>query len=213
MTLSDWIGRHWLRKVGRFLVEVAVIFVGVYAAFELDQWRADQRVEVRKHQAYEILHRLFYRFAQDLGKTHRAINDLYVEEFLNPYQQGKQPKLLPIQLGSGSITTGGWDAMLATGGLDALSIDLVYDVEVYFSMLEYLSSETQQATMLSNQYILPNLDEGTALFYLSDTGQLKQKYEWYPEKIKTLLRLTNYAAEKADSMATQLEQKIKSEGL
>ena len=103
--MFDWKERPWLRKLGWFAIEVVIVFIGVYAAFQLDQWQAEQRIEERKVQAYGALHQLFSEYyTQPLRSTSRWIDSVYVEGFLTPYEQKEQPMPIPILFEGEDVT-------------------------------------------------------------------------------------------------------------
>ena len=64
---------------------------------------------------------------------------------------------IPILFEGEDVNTGAWGAMLETGGLDALDIEFVYKVEAYFTSLGTLMDQVEEATTLSNEYLLPNV--------------------------------------------------------
>ena len=207
--MLNWKEGSWLRKLGWFAVEVVVVFIGVYAAFQLNQWQAERRADERRMQAYTTLHKLFSEYyGEAIRSSSQWIDNVYVEGFLTPYEQEKQPMPEPILLEGENVITGAWESMLETGGLDALDIEFVFEVEVYFTTLGTLMDQVEEATALSNEYLLPNMEEGKEAFYSEETGELKSLYQWYPRKIKTISSRVSYAARQTDSLIAYLEGEI-----
>lgn len=199
----------WLHTAGWVILEFVIVFSGVFAAFQLDQWQADRRAERRAQQAYTSLHRVISnQYAEDLRESARDIDSVYVEGFLRPFQQGKQPMPIPLQFTGGSLNTGGWDAILEAGGLDALDTDFVLEVETYFSGLQTIVLLARRATAMSNEHLLPHFDEGKTAFYHDETGRLRSEFWWYPRTVGRVASSVRNIAQETDSLLVHLERKI-----
>lgn len=208
-----WPAAMWLRTAGWVALEFAIVFSGVFAAFQLDQWQADRRADRRAQQAYTSLYRVIAnQYAEDLRASARDIDRLYVAGFLEPFRQGKQPMPVRMEFTAGALNTGAWDAILDAGGLDALDTDFVLEVERYFTALQTVILRARRASAMSDEHLLPHLDEGKAAFYHADTGQLKSAFRWYPRTVRRVASSVRDVAQETDSLLVRLERRIEQRG-
>lgn len=96
------------RVVRWFVIELIVVFVGVYAAFVLDDHREQRRVAIKKAQVRAAL---LERFASDerfLDTMGTFLED-FVTRFATEHEAGSMPRPGPIHLVLG-VCRGLWDA-------------------------------------------------------------------------------------------------------
>ncbi len=208
-----WPTAAWFRTVGWVVLEFAIVFSGVFAAFQLDQWQADRRADRRAQQAYTALYRVISNiYADDLRRSARGIDSVYVEGFLTPFRQGEQPMPIALQFSWGTLNTGAWEAILEAGGLDALDTDFVLEVETYFSVLQATGQRARRVTAMSDERLLPHLDGGKTAFYHEDTGELKSAFRWYPRTVGQVASSVRNVAQATDSLLVSLERRIEERG-
>jgi hypothetical protein len=164
-------------RIGRLVAEVIVVFAGVYGAFALDQYRSAKEDEARRHQILVALQTDFTSSQENLDAAVPQVVAI-VDSILTGYEAGEKPPIGTLQF-SLTFRSGTWDAILASGGVEILDIDLIFAVEDYYESVQALYEAASEGRRLSSQFILPVLDLGNDVFYESEGGKLKRKYQWF----------------------------------
>jgi hypothetical protein len=179
-------GERVLRRVGWLVAELVVVFIGVFAAFNLSQYQEEQQQELRRAQIYETLQENLEGGVESARQFLVQFDSSYHDSFFTPLQAGEMPELTPVYFTLGTMYTGVWEAMLESGGLDALEIELLEELDALFDRARRLERVNELANMYSSEILAPNLRAGRSEFYDSGTGTLHTKYSWYPYVLRTL---------------------------
>lgn len=172
------------KGLGWLLVELIVVFVGVYAAFVLDDYREQKRVETKKSQVYAALLEEFGAHAAALD-TIASYVDGFAADFRSEHDAGAMPRPGHVHLMLG-IRSGLWDAVLKAGGLDVLDVGVMYRINTYYSFARFIAGEMERLTALSDQFLLPAAEEDIEWFYDIRTRKLKKTYGWYVTTLEAI---------------------------
>lgn len=186
MRVGKYRGDRALRRIGWLIAELIVVFIGVYAAFALTQYQDEQRQELRRAQLYETLQADVVDGVEDARQFLEEFDRSYHDPFFAASQAGEMPALTPIYFTLGTMYTGVWEAMLQSGGLDALEIELLEDLDEMFDRARRLEKVNLLANTYSSEILAPNLGAGPSEFYDPETRRLRSKYTWYPYLLRTL---------------------------
>jgi hypothetical protein len=194
--------RRWTNAIINRLLELVIVFVGVYAAFVLNAHQIQQREQQRRIQMLTYLEKGAVNDAERL-KQATANYDQNMNRFLDQLGKGEMPEIAVISWASGyNPNENAW--LLQAGGLELL------DIETIARMRELdAAASTGLATMahyqqLSDQLIAPHLGEGRSFFYDPTTKQLRPEYAQYPEILKEGSRVLHAVTEKTDKLAARL---------
>ena len=179
-------GERALRRVGWLIAELVVVFIGVYAAFKLSQYQEEQQQELRRAQIYETLQENLEGGVESARLFLVRFDSLYHDPFFTAAQAGGMPELTPMYFTLGTMYTGVWEAMLESGGLDALEIELLEELDALFDRARRLERVNELANTYSSEILAPNLGAVRSEFYDSETRTLRTKYSWYPYVLRTL---------------------------
>ena len=176
-----------LSRLGRWLAELILVFVGVYAAFWLNNYQQHREQIQRRDQ---ILAYLAQRLQDgiDSAKTDGAHEERQVAEFQRALTAGEMPPLRPFAFftdyNPADIAT-----LLQSGGIELLDIktltvlrQMETDVRTDLSTLAHFEK-------LSDELIAPNLDQDISFFYDPATKRLRKRFEKYPEGLTATVKL------------------------
>lgn len=169
-------------RIVRILAEMVVVFVGVYAAFALDQYRERKQETERRRQILLALEKDFSASQETLDEAVPQIAQV-VDSVLSAYDRGEKPEIGHLA-GSVTFRSGTWDAMLASGGVELLDIDLILKVEDYYETVQSLQEASAEGRRMSSELILPVIDQGNSVFYEAKGGKLKSKFRWYMSSLR-----------------------------
>ena len=161
----------------RLVAEMLVVFVGVYAAFELESARSDRADAKRANQ-------ILVAMEQDLAESQATLDaavpalSVMIDSFLTEHEAGRMPEIGHLAL-SMSFRSRTWEAMLQSGGVNLLDVDFLLEMEDYWGAVQMLYNRTNEGRQMSVALIVPRLNEGNETFYDLETKQLKPSYRWY----------------------------------
>src|SRR5437762_4520876 len=105
--------RSRLSRFGRWVAELVLVFVGVYAAFWLNNYQQHQQDAERRDQILAALEQQL-REGIESGKTNRANEERRAAEFRRALDAGEMPPLQPFVFTTDYSPTD-WATMLQSG--------------------------------------------------------------------------------------------------
>lgn len=196
-------GRRRNRHFGWLALELAVVFVGVYAAFALTEHGERRRDAERRQQLQAAL----VREIRDITSNTRRVAEALPRQlahFDSAVAAGARPPLDPW-MEPVRVQTHMWEATLESGGLDLFDVPTVYAISQFYNELNAGFEQLSQLRELSETILLPNLGRSADEFYEPGTGGLRPTYEWYRSGLGRLSRLAREITASGDSLVALLE--------
>jgi len=129
----------------------------------------------------------FANYEEELGSASNSLDEGYGIPFFTAYSSGDKPFPRPIPFGGmGSVNTGIWEAMLQSGGIEVLEVELIQGVQGFFKKLQDLLDLYSRFERLSESMILPEMDQSVDFFYEPEGSELRDKYKWYVNSLFTV---------------------------
>ena len=185
----------------RLALELAVVFIGVYAAFALSQYEGRREADERRRQLQDAL----VREIKDLtSNTRRVAQQLPMQlaQIDSAVRAGGRPPLQPW-IEPVRVQTHMWEATLQSGALDLFEIPTVYRLSQFYNELNAGFEQLSQLRTLSETVLIPNLERGSSEFYTPD-GRLRPKYQWHRQGLERLAQLAASITALGDSLTAQL---------
>jgi len=174
-------------KFGWLVAEVVLVFLGMYGAFVLERMHDDDMDLLRKRQILQALVDEFENYEEELSSASSSLDEGYGIPFFTAYSSGEKPFPRPIPFGGmGSVNTGIWEAMLQSGGIEVLEVELIQGVQGFFKKLQDLLDLYSRFERLSESMILPEMDQSVVFFYEPEGSELRDKYKWYVNSLFTV---------------------------
>lgn len=187
--------------VVRLVLELAVVFTGVYAAFTLSEYQAEKEAAGRRLQLQSAL----VREVRDITSNTRRVAEYLppvLERFDSAVAAGGRPPLEPW-IEPVRVQTHMWEATLQSGALDLFEVSTVYGLSHFYNRLNAGFEQLAQLRALSESVLIPNLGQESNEFYGPD-GRLRPKYEWHRDGLARLSRLASDITELGDSLVATL---------
>jgi hypothetical protein len=177
-------GNSFLTRLGRWAAELVLVFVGVYAAFWLNNYQQRQQEAKRRDQ---ILASLEQRLKEGIesAKTEGIKEDRQVAEFRRALA-GEMPPLRPFAFSS-DYSTSDIATLLQSGGLELLDVKTLTALRDLESVIRGGLGRTAHYEKLSDELIAPNLDQDISFFYDPATKKLRKRFEKYPEALEATI--------------------------
>ena len=174
-------------RFGWLMAELVFVFLGMYGAFLLERMHDDDMDLLRKRQILQALVDEFEDYETELGSASTSLDEAYGVPFFTSYSAGEKPFPTPIPYGGmGSVNTGIWEAMLQSGGIEVLEVEVIQQVQVFFKKLQDLLDLYSRFERLTEQMILPEMDQDVTFFYQAEGPELRDKYKWYVNSLFTI---------------------------
>ena len=190
---------------GRWVAELILVFVGVYAAFWLNNFQQHREDARRRDQILASLEQQL-REGIESGKINRARQEREAAKFRHALDAGEMPPLQPFVFIT-DYSSGDWATMLQSGGVQLLDVQALMAVRNDESVIRWGLSRMAWYQKLSDELIVPNLDQDISFFYDPATKKLRKRFEIYPEALQERVRFAN----ELERTHTELLKRIQAE--
>ena len=181
--------RSRFSRVGGWVAELVLVFVGVYAAFWLNNYQQHQQDAQRRDQILASIEEQL-REGIESGKINRAKQEREAAEFQRALDAGEMPPLYPFVFTT-DYSPGDWATMLQSGGVQLLDVQTLMAVRNDESVIRWGLSRMARYQKLSDELIVPNLDQDISFFYGPATKKLQKRFEIYPEALQARVKFAN----------------------
>src|SRR6476646_31544 len=197
--------RSWFSRFGRWVAELVLVFVGVYAAFWLSNYQQHAQDAQRRDQILASFEEQLRRGVKS-GKINRAKEEREAEEFQRAVDAGEMPPLRPFVFTT-DYSPGDFAAWLQAGGIQLLEVKTLSALRELESVIRWGLNDIARYQKLSDELIVPNLDQDVSFFYDPATRKLRKRFEIYPEALDATVKF----AHDLDRTKTALLKQIQAE--
>jgi hypothetical protein len=195
--------RFW--HFGRWVAELILVFVGVYAAFWLANFQQNREKAQRRDQILASIEQELRRGIES-GKIEGGKQEAEAAEFRRALGQGEMPPVQPFVFTT-DYSPGDIAALLQAGGVELLDVQTIMALRELESVIRWGISDMTRYQKLSDELIVPNLDQDISFFYDSATRKLRKRFEIYPRALEARVRF----AQDLDRTKTELLKQIQAE--
>ena len=181
--------RSLLSRLGRWTAELVLVFVGVYAAFWLNDYQQRQQDAERRDRILASIEQLLQQGIES-GKINRAKQERKAAEFQRALDAGEMPPLQPFVFIT-DYSPGDFAAMLQSGGNQLLDLQTLNALRNDESVIRWGLSGMARYQKLSDELIVPNLNQDISFFYDPVTKKLRKQFQIYPEALQANVKFAN----------------------
>src|ERR1700731_3872348 len=163
--------RSRFARFGGWVAELVLVFVGVYAAFWLSNYQQHRQDAERRDRILASIEQTL-REGIESGKINRAKQEREAAEFRRALDAGEMPPLHPFVFTT-DYSPGDFATLLQSGGIELLDVETLMALRNDESVIRWGLSRMERSTKLSDQLIVPNLDQGVSFFYDPGTKKLR----------------------------------------
>src|SRR5213080_2766514 len=188
-----------------WVAELVLVFVGVYAAFWLSNYQQHQQDAERRDRILASIEQTL-REGIESGKINRANEEREAAEFRRALEADGMPPLHPFVFIT-DYSPGDFATLLQSGGIQLLDVETLTALRNDESVIRWGLSRMARYQKLSDELIVPNLDQDVSFFYDSTTRKLRKRFEMYPEALQATVKF----AHDLDKTHTELLKRIQAE--
>lgn len=192
-------------RIGRWIAELVLVFVGVYAAFWLNNYQQHQQEVDRRDQILASLEQQLEEGIES-GRINRANQERGAAEFRRALEAGEMPPLKPFVFTT-DYSPIDWATILQSGGVQLLDVQTVMAVRNDESVIRWGVNRMARYQKLSDELIVPNLDQDISFFYDPTSRKLRKRFELYLEALEARVKF----ASELERTHTKLLQRIQTE--
>jgi len=192
----------------RFVVELVVVFAGVYGAFWVEGYW--QKAEEREREA-AILGAL----AEELGNfvDQGPLVGEGMNQALNAFQEARSrgERVSPAyyrEPGAETPSISVWQATLSSGGVNLLESELFFDLAELYNRVESFSERYIRYNTVTEREVLPLLSRGPDAFYDPSSGDLDSRFEVHMDQLRTLRDEVSFIVARADTLRSQVRASL-----
>jgi hypothetical protein len=197
--------RSQLSRFGRWFAELVLVFVGVYAAFWLNSYQQHRQDAERRDRILASLEEELRRGIES-GKVETAKEEREATEFRRGLDAGEMPPLRPFVFTT-DYSPGDFATWLQAGGIQLLDVKTLTTLRELESVIRWGLNDIARYQKLSDELIVPNLDQDVSFFYDPATRKLRKRFEIYPEALDATVKF----AHDLDRTKTALLKQIQAE--
>lgn len=195
----------YLLRLGRWMAELVLVFVGVYAAFWLNNYQQHLQEAKRRDQILASIEQTL-RDGIESGKINGAQEERQAAEFQLALDAGEMPRLHPFVFTT-DYTPIDLATLLQSGGIELLDVETLTALRNDESVIRWGLSRMAHYQKLSDELIVPNLDQDISFFYDPAAKKLRKRFEMYPEALKATVKF----AHDLEKTHTELLKRIQAE--
>lgn len=195
----------FLARIGRWLAEVILVFVGVYAAFWLNNYQQHRQDAERRDRILASIEQTL-REGIESNKMNRVKQEREAAEFERALAAGEMPPLRPFTFIT-DYSAGDFAALLQSGGIQLLDLPTLTALRNDESVIRWGLSRMQRYQELSDELIVPNLDEDASFFYDPASRKLRKQFDIYSEALRAKVKF----ADELERTHTELLKQIQAE--
>ncbi|HJY54076.1 MAG TPA: hypothetical protein VKD89_08635 [Candidatus Udaeobacter sp.] len=197
--------RSRFSRFGRWAAELLLVFVGVYTAFWLSNYQQRQQDAERRDRILASIERTL-REGIESNEISRVKQQREAAEFRRALDAGEMPPLRPFVFTT-DYSPGDFAALLQSGGIQLLDLETLTALRNDETIIRWGLSRMTRYTKLSDELIVPNLDQDISFFYDPATKKLRRRFETYPEALDATVKFAN----ELERTHTELLKRIQAE--
>ena len=195
-----------LLRVGRWATELVLVFVGVYAAFWLNNYQQHRQDAERRDRILAYIEQTL-REGIEGSKFNRAKEqEPEAAEFQRALDGGEMPPVRPFVFIT-DYSPSDLATMLQSGGVQLFDVETLKALRSDESVIRWGLQRMARYQKLSDDLIVPNLDQDISFFYDPATKKLRKRFEIYPEALDATVKF----AHDLDRTKTALLKQIQAE--
>jgi hypothetical protein len=177
-------------RLARWAAELVLVFIGVYAAFWLNNYQQHQQDAERRDRILASIEQTL-REGIESSKINRVEQqEPAAAEFRRAMDAGEMPPLRPFVFIT-DYSPSDLATMLQSGGVQLLDVQTLRALRNDESVIRWGLARMARYQKLSDELIVPNLDRDVSFFYDPATRKLRKQFEIYPEALEATVKLAN----------------------
>ena len=192
-------------RLARWTAELVLVFIGVSAAFWLNNYQQSRQDAERRDRILASIEQTL-REGIEGSKINRAKQEREAADFRRALDAGEMPPLHPFVFIT-DYAPSDFATVLQSGGIQLLDLQTLTALRNDESVIRWGLSRMARYQKLSDELIVPNLDQDISFFYDPATKKLRKQFEIYPKALEARVNFAN----ELERTHTELLERIQAE--
>jgi hypothetical protein len=175
--------RSLLSRIGRWTAELILVFVGVYAAFWLNNFQQRREDAQRRDQILAYIEQTLSEGIESSKRNRAKEQEPEAAEFRRALEAGEMPPVRPFVFIT-DYSPSDLATMLQSGGVQLFDVQTLTALRSDESVIRWGLQRMARYQKLSDELIVPNLGQDISFFYDPATKRLRKQFEIYPEALE-----------------------------
>jgi len=179
---TDWASIGPL--LSKVALELFIVFVGVSAAFAVQDYRDTREQSERRQAIYRALDRELKQMAETHGPMLQRLMSEQLAAWDRATARGEKPLPPAFRIPDAERPpTGVWDAAVATGSIELVEPELFYELARFYNRADSVGDMYQRYSASAQVDVWPHLNEGAAAFWEPD-GDLRFAIQAHVQRLR-----------------------------
>jgi hypothetical protein len=175
--------RSRFARFGRWVAELVLVFVGVYAAFWLSNYQQHRQDAERRDRILAYIEQTLSEGIESSKANRAKEQEPEAAEFRRALDAGEMPSVRPFTFIT-DYSPSDLATMLQSGGVQLFDVQTLRALRSDESVIRWGLARMGRYQKLSDELIVPNLGQDTSFFYDPVTKQLRRQFEIYPKALE-----------------------------
>jgi hypothetical protein len=182
--------RSLLSRIGRWTAELVLVFVGVYAAFWLSNYQQRQQDAEHRDRILAYIDQTLSEGIESSKANRAKEQEPELAEFRRALDAGEMPPVRPFVFIT-DYSPSDFATMLQSGGVQLFDVETLKALRKDESVIRWGLQRMARYQKLSDELIVPNLDQDISFFYDPATKKLRKRFEIYPDALDARVKFAN----------------------
>jgi hypothetical protein len=175
--------RSRFTRFGRWVAELVLVFVGVYTAFWLSNYQQHRQNAERRDRILAYIEQTLSEGIESSKANRVKEQEPEAAEFRRALGAGEMPPVRPFVFIT-DYSPSDLATMLQSGGVQLFDVQTLKALRNDESVIRWGLARMARYQKLSDELIVPNLDQDISFFYDPTTKKLRKRFEIYPEVLQ-----------------------------
>lgn len=203
-------GRGVRERLGPLLSKIAlelfIVFIGVSAAFAVENYRDARNEDERRQAVYRALDRELMQMAETHGPVLQRQMTQQLEAWDRAIAKGERPLPPDFRIRDAERPpTGVWEAAAATGTIDLIEPELMFELARFYMRAESAGDLYQRYASSAQADVWPHLAEGPSAFW-EPNGELRHEIAAHVQRLRDFRDRQGKLSVQAKSLREKLKR-------
>ena len=182
--------RSRFARFGRWVAELVLVFVGVYTAFWLSNYQQHRQDSERRDRILAYIEQTLSEGIESSKANRAKEQEPEAAEFRRALEAGEMPHVRPFVFIT-DYSPSDLATMLQSGGVQLFDVQTLKALRSDESVIRWGLARMARYQKLSDELIVPNLDQDISFFYDPATKKLRKQFEIYPNALEARVNFAN----------------------
>lgn len=192
--------------LSKIALELFIVFIGVSAAFAVENYRDERNEDSRREAVYRALDRELKQMAETHGPALQRQMTEQLESWDRAVAKGERPLPPDFRIPDAERPpTGVWRAATATGTIELIEPELMFELARFYMRADSAGDLYQRYASSAQEDVWPHLTEGPSVFW-KPNGELRYEIAAHVQRLRDFRDRQGKLSGQAKSLREKLKR-------